>query len=149
MQNLLENVELGCINAAITAASNTDDDSDAVDMQGYEGVMFVTPITDSVATGVATLTAKQSDASAGTYAALSGAVAAVTSAVNDDVNQKLLVVDVYKPLKRYLKANLTSGTANIAFGETIAIKYNGRAMPISQLAAEVAAATTVISPAEA
>lgn len=148
MQNLLENVAVEYINDAITAASDTDDDSAAVDMQGYEGALFIVPITDSVATGVATMTIQQETTSGGTYAALSGAVATATSAVNDDLNGKLLIVDVYKPRERYLKATLTSATANIAFGATTVIKYGARAVPITQATAEVAASTTAISPAE-
>ena len=149
MQHLLKNVAIEHINAPIGAASSTDDDSAAVDTQGYEGVLFIIPITDSVATGVATLTIKQCDTSGGTYAALSGAVAAATCAVNDDLNEHVLVVDVYKPRERYLKSNLVSATANIAFGDSIAIKYGARKAPITQATAEVAASTMVASPAEA
>jgi len=135
--------------AAVAAADDTDSDSALVDTSGYEGCIFVTPITDSVATGVATLTAKQCDTSGGTYAALSGAVATATCAINDDLNSTLLIVDVYRPQERYLKANLASLTANIAFGDTIAILYGAHAPAVTQLAAEVSQLTAVASPAEA
>ena len=79
----------------------------------------------------------------------SQAVATATSATNDDLNTKLLVVDVYRPRERYLKANITSATANIAFGATYAILYSGRVQPVTQLTAEVAQLTKVASPAEA
>lgn len=148
MQHLLKNVALEYVNDAITAAANTDDDSAAVDTQGYEGVMFICPITDSVQGGVATMTVEQETTSDGTFAALSGAVATATSASNDDLNGKLLVVDVYKPRERYLRANLTSATQNIAYGATIAIKYGAHKMPITQATAEVADSEIVTSPAE-
>lgn len=148
--NLLNAVELHYVDAAEAAGSSIDSDSAIVDTANYEGVVFVTPITDSVATGVATLTIEQNDAnSGGGMAALSGAVATATSAENDDLNDKLLIVDVYRPRERYVRSNITSGTANIAFGDTIAILYNGRVGPVAQLAAEVAASTIVASPAEA
>lgn len=147
--NLLKNTKWYYAGAAIAAASNTDDDSAYVDMQGFDGVVFATPITDSVATGVATATAIQCDTSGGTYANLSGAVATATSAQNDDLNSKLLIVDVYRPQERYLKLTRASATANIAFGDVIAILYKGSKAPVAQLAAEVAASTTVVSPAEA
>lgn len=149
MQHLLENVALAYVADAIAAANNTDSDSAAVDTQGYEGVLFVTPITDSVDGGVATATAMQCDTSNGTFAALSGAAATVTSADDDDLNGKLLVVDVYKPRERYLKLNLTSATQNIAFGATVAIAYGARRLPITQDTDEVAASTLAVSPAEA
>ena len=135
--------------AAISAASNTDSDSAYVDTSGFEGVVFIVPITDCLDTGVATATAKQCDTSGGTYAALSGAVATATSAANDDLNGLLLVVDVYRPLERYVKINLVSATANIAFGETVAFAYGAAKVPITQLTAEVSALTAVASPSEA
>ena len=150
IQNLLNQVKLFHVNDAISAASNTDDDSAIVDTQGFDGCIFVTPITDSVATGVATMTVEQNSANSGVgMAALSGAQAQVTSAQNDDVNGKLLIVDVYRPRERYLRTNLTSATANIAFGDTIAILYSGIKLPITQDAAEVADSAIVASPAEA
>lgn len=149
MQNLANGLKFYHALAAIAAAANTDSDSAAIDTQNYDGVVLITPITDSVATGVATLTAKQCDTSGGTYAALSGAVATATSAANDDLNGTLLIVDVYRPQERYIKANLVSATANIAFGETVAFCYSGRVGPVSQLAAEVSQLTLVASPAEA
>ncbi|MCB0072534.1 MAG: hypothetical protein KDE20_13790 [Caldilineaceae bacterium] len=134
---------------AVAAADDTDSDGAALDMQDYDGAFFVVPIEDSVATGVATLTAKQCDTSGGIYAALSGAVATATSATNDDLNTKLLIVDVYRPQERYLKANVKSVTANIAFGTLYQFAYKGRKSPVAQIAAEVAQLTCVASPAEA
>ena len=149
MQQLANNVQFVYCLATDAAASNTDADGAVVDTANFDGCIFVTSIEDSVATGVATLTAMQCDTSGGTYAALSGAVATATSATNDDLNTKLLVVDVYRPRERYLKANITSATANIAFGATYAILYSGRVQPVTQLTAEVAQLTKVASPAEA
>lgn len=137
------------LKAAVAAASNTDDDSGIVDTDDCEGVVFVTTIEDSAATGVATMTIEQNTAdSASGMAALSGAAATATCAVNDDLNGTLLIVDVHKPRERYLRANRTSATANIAFGPVIAIKYGTRKMPVTQ-GATVSQATSVTSPAEA
>lgn len=148
MPNIANNMKFYYCLATDAAASNTDADGAVVDTQGFDGCVFVTSIEDSVATGVATLNVKQCDTSGGTYAALSGATATATSATNDDLNTKLLVVDVFRPRERYLKANITSATANIAFGATYAILYNGRYSPVTQATAEVAQLTGVASPAE-
>jgi hypothetical protein len=146
--NLINNVEFSEVKAPVSAADNTDSNTDRIDMQGWDGVVFVTPITDSVDTGVATLTVEQntSDSDSG-MAALSGAVATKTSAQNDDLNGKLLIVDVYRPRERYVQGVLTSTTASIAFGNTIAIKYRGTKFPISQ-DSTVADSAAVVSPAE-
>lgn len=149
MKNLAKDLKFIYCLPADAAADDTDADGAVVDTQGFDGCMFVTAIADSVATGVAALNAKQCDTSGGTYAALSGATATATCATNDDLNTKLLVLDVYRPQERYLKANITAATANIAFEATYAILYTGRKMPVEQLAAEVAALTAVASPAEA
>lgn len=147
--NLLKRIKIQEVGAPVAAAANTDQNSDRLDMSGWDGVMFIVPITDSVATGVATLTVEQNTSDSDTgMAALSGAVATKTCVVNDDINNQLLIVDVYRPRERYVQGVITSGTANIAFGNTIAIQYQGRKPPVTQ-PTSVAASTQVVSPAEA
>lgn len=146
--NLLKNVKISEVNAPVAAADNTDDNSDILDMSGFEGVIFIVPITDSVATGVATLTVEQNSANSGTgMAALSGGAATATCAVNDDLNDTLLIVDVFRPQERYVQGVITSATANIAFGNTIAIQYGARKAPITQ-PASVSDSELAVSPAE-
>ena len=149
MQQMANDVKWMYGQAAISAASNTDSDGAVLDMQDYDGAVFVVAIEDSVATGVATMTIEQCDTSGGTYAALSGAVATATCTVNDDLNTKLLIVDVYRPRERYLHCTLTSATANIAFGTQYQFAYHGRVAPVTQITAEIAQLTKVASPAEA
>lgn len=145
---MLNGLDFEYIEAAIAAANNTDNDSDIIDMAGYDGVMFIVPIVDSVATGVATLTAEGDDLNAaGGMVALTGAQAAVTCAVNDDQNGKYLVVDVFKPIYRFMRANITSETANMAFGAITAIKYNSHSKPVAHT--DIAASAYVASPAQA
>jgi hypothetical protein len=150
MHNLFKNVSLREINAPVAAGSSIDDNSDIIDMAGFEGALFFVPVTDSVATGVATLTIEQNIANSGTgMAALSGAVATATCATNDDLNNKVLVVDVYRPKERYLQAVLTSATANIAFGNTIVLLYNKKGLLPISTDASVLASAVVASPNEA
>lgn len=147
MQNLLNQIKLDYVAAAVANANNTDNDSAIVDMQGFDGVLFLTTITDCAQTGVATLTIEQNTANSGSgMAALAGAVATATSGANDDLNGKILAVDVYRPRERYLRANRVSATANIAFGECHAILYRGTKMPITQV--DVTDSAIVTSPAE-
>lgn len=129
---LLNNVEIRQVNDPVAAGSSIDDNSDRIDMADYESVMFVTSITDSVDTGVATMTVESnSDDSDTGMAAISGAVASATSAADDDLNSTLLAVEVHKPANRYVQAVLTSSVANIAFGDTIAILKSHR-LPVTQ-----------------
>jgi len=147
--SLLKNVKIQEVCAPVAAASNTDQNSDRLDMANWDGCIFIGVITDSAATGVATLTIEQNTADSDTgMAALSGATATKTCTVNDDINNTLLIVDIYRPQERYIQCVETSATANIAFGNMIAIQYKGRKMPITQ-PTSVSASTLVVSPAEA
>lgn len=147
MKQLSNAVKMVWLKGSVAAAANTDDASAIVDTAGYEGVCFVASITDSVNTGVATLTAEQNTANSATgMAALAGAVATKASAADDDLNGKVLMVDVYRPRERYLRVKRTSGTANIAFGDVMAILYHGRSAPAVQGGAVATAA--VASPVE-
>lgn len=145
--NLFKNIKLQEVLAPVAAASDTDSNSDRLDMSGFDGVMFIVPITDSVDTGVATLNIQQNTIDSDTGMATTSSATA-TSAANDDLNNKLLVVDVYRPAERYVQGNITSATANIAYGNMIAIQYKGSKMPISA-AASIATSTVSASPAEA
>jgi hypothetical protein len=142
---LNENVEVAYVGAAVSNSSSTDSNSSRLDMQGFDGVLFVTTITDSASTGVATLKVEQNTSDSDTGMALiTGASAAVTSATNDDLNGKILIVDVRKPRQRYVQGVRTSATANIAFGEIIAIRYGPRLAPAA-LSSTAAAAAEVVS----
>ena len=140
MSNLSKHVKLSVLKAPVGAANNTAAFGTGVDMQGFEGVMFVVPVTDSVATGIATLAAyDNSTNSSGSASAISGASATKTSAADDDINDKALIVDVYKPINRYVFPKITSQTANIAFGNIIALQYEAGFKPTTQDATVLAA----------
>jgi len=146
--NFLKNFEVRECGAPISAASSTDSNSDIIDMANYGGVTFMCSVTDSTATGVATLTAEQDAANADTsMAALSGAVATATCTTSDDLNNELLIVEVSKPAKRYVQVVRTSGTANIAFGTCYAILSGKRKGPVSDHSSVLDSALAV-SPVE-
>lgn len=146
---LLKDIEIREVGAPVSAANNTDSNSDRIDMAGYEGVIFIATVTDSVATGVATFKVEQNTANSDSgMAAIAGASAAATCATNDDINDKVLIVEVYRPRERYVQAVRTSATANIAFGSVIAILYGKNKLPVTAHSTVLAQAT-VTSAAEA
>lgn len=139
---------LAVVGASIAAGSTIDSNSTILDMAGAEGVLFIATITDSVATGVATLKVESNSISSDTgMVGLAGASASATCAVNDDINDKVLTVEVYQPAKRYVQAVRTSATANIAFGPLLALRYGKKKLPIP-IDATVLAAAAVTSPAD-
>lgn len=144
MQNLANDVKISYGRAAVTAANNTDSNSAILDMSGWDGVVFIVPLTDSVQGGVATLTVEANTANSDSgMVAITGATATATSGGNDDLNSTVLVVDVYRPLKRYVQGVITSATQNIAFGDMIAIQYAGHKLPVT-VAASMSDQTVVV-----
>ena len=132
MANLLSELLISEGLAPVSASSSIDSNTSILDMSGYDGVIFIAPVTDSAATGIASLNVQGSDANSDTaMATLTGATATDTCVTNDDLNNQLLIVDVYRPLNRYIQGNVTSSVANIAYGTVIAIRYKGRKYPIS------------------
>jgi hypothetical protein len=122
MHGLIDNTEFRYVGAAVVAGASIDNNSTRIDMQGYESVTFICTITDSVATGVATMEIQSSDAdSDAAMVVIADTAATITCAVNDDINGELLVTEAFRPAKRYVQATRRSATANIAYGEVIAL----------------------------
>lgn len=121
MHGLKNNVEVRYVGAAVVAGASIDNNSTRIDMTGYESVMFVTSIADSVDTGVAAMEIQQNTIDSDTgMVAISGTSATATSAANDDLNGTLLISEIIKPTGRYVQATRTSATANIAYGTVVA-----------------------------
>ncbi len=135
-RSLVKNAQTAFADGLETLSSSIDSDSSVFDMAGFQNAVFIAEITDSVATGVATLTVETNTSNATGGTAVTGASAAVTCAVTDDLNGTLLIVEVENVLERYIYANRASATANIAYGPVICILHNGvgraRKGPISQ-----------------
>lgn len=144
MQNFIKNMAVEYGGAAVAAASSTDDNSTIFDMQGYESVVAITTITDCADTGVATLSIQANTANSDTgMAEVTGATLSATSAADDDLNGKFLMVEVVKPVKRYIQATRVSATANIAFGEVYVIRIKGRDKPVAAPSTQAAAPVVV------
>lgn len=128
MQNLANDVKISWVKALIASANNTDSNTAILDMSGWDGVVFITPITTATTGGVATLTVEANTANSDSgMVAITGAAAAKTSPSNGT----LLIVDVYRPLKRYVQGVLTSATQVVTFDATIAIQYRGTKAPVT------------------
>lgn len=135
-QNLGKNIKIDLVQIGI-AAGQTDPDSDSVDMANYESVMFVGIIGVQTATGTAALHAEGSTDDS-TFVDITGAVA--TGPANSD--NKLLILDIVKPLDRYIRTVLTQATDDTTWGGTLAIQYNGRKPPFTH--ADLAVAMTTV-----
>lgn len=137
---LSEEIKLTLVQAAL-ADGQSDPDSTAVDMAGFDGVMFVGLVGTITGAGTVTLTGQQSSDNgvADAFAPMTGAAVVATAAAESD---KLLVLDIDQPRERYVRTNLTRAVANSIYGGTLAIQYKARSKPTTTAAAQLADALT-------
>jgi hypothetical protein len=143
--SLLKNCKVTRVMNAV-AAGTSDQTSSIIDMQGYEGVMFLASFGTLTATQVTSMRAQQGAAAAmGDAADLEGST--VGPLADDDDNQ-CLVLDVYRPRERYVRVVIDRATANAVIDGVVAIQYGPREKPTVQDATTIAFSELHVSPAE-
>lgn len=140
--NLSANVKITKVKAA-TAAGTTDINSDSVDMQGFDGVLFFTTFGVITASAVTSIQADQSSDDS-SFNALLGTKVVVAA---DDDNQTFFL-DIVRPGKRYLRLTVDRATQNAVVGEIYAIQYRARSKGITQNVTDKVTGELHISPAE-
>lgn len=137
MNSLLKNVKVTYVEGA-AAAGQTELVSDILDMQGWDGAMFIALLGDVSDTSVLTLTVKGNSANdASTPTPVSQGAATFTAGASN-ADSKALIVDIGNPMLRYIFASLTRTTANAVVNGIIAIQYNAAMKPTSQDATVIA-----------
>lgn len=117
--------------------------TDTIDTSNYEGVLIVAKVGTITGSGTATLQVQGGDLANGSDATnITGAAAVASTSADSD---QLVIVDVYKPMQRYITATVTRAVANSVVDGVYAVLYNGRKMPVEQDATKVAA-ITVLTP---
>jgi hypothetical protein len=115
-----------------TVAGTTEVDSTPVDMNGFDGVLFLVQL----GTAAANNTVKAQEDTVvgmGTVQDLAGSSLA-SSAV---ATLKTLVLDVKRSTKEFLRVAVLRGTSTTV-DSIVAIRYNARTLPAAQVAANVA-----------
>lgn len=140
MMNLSKHIKVTVVEA-VAGAATTELVTDVLDMQGYEGVMFLALTGDVTNASVLTLTVKGNSAnSVSSPTPVTQKATDAFTAGATDADSKLLMVDVYKPTLRYMFASLTRADQNAAIGGIIAIQYCSRVQPTTQDATVIASA---------
>lgn len=126
--NLSKNVKITVISAA-AAAGTTEVDSSIIDMAGFDGVVFVAVTGALTINSVITLTAQENTANStsGMAAITGGATPAYTALGTETLNT--FIVDIFRPIQRYLRVALTRTAANTVVNSIIAIQYHGTKLP--------------------
>lgn len=140
---LLENLKISRVSDAVAAGTTTINGT-AVDMQGFDGVMFLTLFGAIVTGAVTSLKGQQGALANGS----DGADLAGTSvSVADGDDNKVAILDIYRPTDRYVRPVVLRATQNATVDGIIAIQYNGRVNPQALTASLVAASKALGSPA--
>lgn len=127
------------------AAGTTDQNGGVIDMQNFEGVMFIAAFGTLTATQVTQIKAQQGKQSDGSD--MADLAATLVGPLADADGNKMLVADVFRPRERYVRLVIDRGTADAVIDGVIAIQYGPRKMPTTH-AASVAASESHTSPAE-
>ncbi len=132
--NLSKNFSLvRVVNA--TAAGTTAINGTHVDMQGWDNVVFVALMGALTASQVTSLKAQNGAlANDSDQADITGAI---TPAAADTDSNKALVLEVVRPLLRYVRPVVNRATANAVIDGVIAILYSGDKLPPAALDATV------------
>ena len=133
--NLIDSVKITHLTADGTnyplVAATTDAESGYVDMDGWDGVLFLAVMGDNADTATLKVTVEACDTSGGTYAALAAGSYSLTAAAAD-TDHKMVAIDVYRPLHQFLHLDFDRGIANTVLQAVIAIQYRGDRRPVTQ-----------------
>ncbi len=130
----------------VVAGTSTPLNSDIVDIAGYEGVRFIMGF-GAIVSGAVTSVKVQQGAISSLSDAADLASSSVTIADTDD--NKVCIIDVYRPNKRYLRLVTARATQNATLDFLAIEKYGPRKAPVTQDTTLVAAGIKIlISPAE-
>lgn len=128
------------------AAGTTAQASSEIDMQGYDGVLFVSAFGALTATAVTSVKLQQDTATGMSSAAdLEGSSQSLTATTH---NNMCVMHDLFRPRERFVRAYISRGTANAVIDGVVAIQYMGSEAPAVNDATTVVALKTLISPAE-
>ncbi len=134
MPNLSPAFNLVRVSNAV-AAGTTGVNCTHVDMSGWDGVVFICLLNTLVASQQTSLKAQNgSQVNDSDQADITGAV--TPNALDGDSN-KVLILDVYRPQKRYVRSVVNRGTANATLDGVLALQYQGDKLPPKVLDATV------------
>ena len=150
MHSLFKNVEARRLTIDgtnyILAAGTSDVNSGSVDMLGYQGVAFMYMLGTLAASSAVTISVQQSDDD-GVADAFSDLLASSEAATASDDN-KLMLSEVYRPTKRYVRVATVRGDGgNSTIDGLVALLYRPSFAPVTQ-GATVLTYETANGPAE-
>jgi len=141
--SFLKEAKFDKVLVATVAGTNDTLSGDILDLADCDSVVGVAILGDVLITSVVTLkafTGAEPALGDGAYEAVTATITAAAATTADD---KLLVLDVIKPGKRYCRFDVVRATANAVVDGVIAARYNFRLIPTTQPADVVANAINI------
>lgn len=114
---------------AVAAGTSNQLATAGIDTQGYDAYRFVALLGTLTATQVTSLSAYECDTLAGSYTLVAGAT---TAAAADGDSNKMLILDVFKPQKRFIKAQVNRATANAVIDGVVCELWLASFQPTTQ-----------------
>lgn len=116
-------------NYALTAGTGDTSTSETIDMLGFNAVSFVYLLGAVTAGGACHVKARgANNASLSDISDLAG----TNIVIADADSNKAIVLDIYEPNYRYLKAILIRATQNLVVNALLTIRYNAINAPVTQ-----------------
>ena len=144
MLNISKEVKAVRVMNAVAAGFGDTLNGSVLDMANFDGVVFIAAFGAITATAVTSVKAQQGAASN-----LSDAADLAGSKIDiaDSQSNKLAVLDIYRPQKRYLRMVVSRATQNAVIDGVVALQYKGKKAPVTQ-DASVAGDKLCVSPDE-
>lgn len=134
------------ITSALDYASGSAPRNGAIiDMTDYRGVLMVVKFA-AVATGAVTSIKAQQDTAVGGGTMADLADTGIT--VADDDDHQVFVLDIYEPVKRYVRLVVGKDASNATAESALYIQYGSRKRPVDNLVADAVTYERHMSPAE-
>ncbi len=146
--NLTNKVKTSYNHLPVAAGSSDVTDCNVIDMQNFEGVRWIVAMGTITAGAVTGLRAQQAAAKSSDTALTNGADLLGTAvSIADDADDKLAILDIYRPLESYVQLVIDRATQNAEVDAVIAEQYGAKKLPIAK-DASVSVQETHASPAE-
>jgi hypothetical protein len=143
--NLSKNVKVTRVMNGVTAGTGDTQTGSILDMQGFDGVVFIALFGELTGAAVTKLKAQQGAAAAmGDAADLAGTELSIPPTNDNDC----LILDIYKPRERYVRPVITRADANAVIDGIIAIQYGASVAPTTHDSATIALTELHVSPVE-
>jgi hypothetical protein len=141
--NLSPNVKVTRVVTA-QAAGTSAVNGTVLDMQGFDGVVFVASFGALTATQVTSL--KAQDGATANLSDAADLAGSLTGPLADADGNRSLVLEICKPAKRYIRPVINRATANAVIDSVVAIQYASSKSPTTN-DTTVAVAKLRVSPA--